>query len=416
MAIARIHGMLGPVPLVTALLTLVSGARADVVTDANARAAAIASTQRMTPVAVRTMALVQVSVFDAVQSISGRYPPWIATPKAAPGASVEAAVAAATRTALLALVPAERTAIEADYQAAVAALPEGPAKADGIAAGERAASAVLAARSGDRADAPDTYRPRTSPGVYVPTTLPAVPNWGRRKPWLLGSGDQLRPGPPPRLDSDTWRKDLAEITAVGGRNSSRRTPEQTAIARFWETTSPAVYWPVVRCVAIARGEDASESARLLAEAAVAMDDALIAVFDAKYAYEFWRPITAIRNAPPEVRDTGWEPLIETPMHPEYPCAHCIVSAAVGALLEAESGDGPSPALRTTSPTANDAERTWANPAEFVREVSEARILDGVHYRNSTEVGRAMGRKIGEMAAHRFPDSARASTSRGGAGK
>jgi hypothetical protein len=391
--------------VLAAWLMSAAGARADVVTDANTRAAEIASTVRATPIAVRTMALVQVSVHDAVQSVSGRYRPLIATSAATPGASVDAAVAAATRTALLALVPGERAAIEADYQAALAALPESAAKADGIAAGERAASAVLAARTGDGAETPGTYRPRATPGTYVPTTLPLLPNWGRRKPWLLSAGNQVRPGPPPRLDSDTWRRDLAEIASVGGRRSTRRTAEQTAIARFWETTSPTVYWPVVRSVATARGADASDTARLLAEAAVAMDDALIAVFDAKYAYEFWRPITAIRNAPADVGDPGWEPLIETPMHPEYPCAHCIVSAAVAAVLEASIGDGPSPPLRSTSPTAGGAERTWANPEEFVREVSEARICAGVHYRHSTEVGQAMGRRIGALAQGRFPEAA-----------
>jgi hypothetical protein len=167
-----------------------------------------------------------------------------------------------------------------------------------------------------------------------------------------------------------------------------------------------VYWPIVRSVATARAGDLSESARLLAEAAVAMDDAMIAVFDAKYAYEFWRPITAVRNAAPEAGGPGWEPLIETPMHPEYPCAHCIVSAAAAAVLEASIGAGSSPRLRSTSPTAGGAERTWANPAEFVREVSEARIAAGVHYRNSTEVGQAMGRQIGKLAERRFREAPR----------
>ncbi len=395
--------------LLAALLAVAGGARADVVTDANAKAAAIASTARATPVAVRTMALVQVSVFDAVVAITGRYHPLIATPAApaAPaGASDAAAVAAATRAVLLALMPAERVAIEADYQAALAPLPEGRAKADGIAVGEQAAAAVLAARAGDGADALVAYRPLTTPGVYVPTTLPLVPQWGGRKPWFMSAGNQFRPGPPPRLDSDTWRRDLAELVALGGRNSTRRTPEQTAIARFWETTSPAVYWPVVRGVATAGGRDASDTARLLAVAAVAMDDAMIAVFDAKYAYQLWRPITAIRNAPPDVRDPSWEPLIETPMHPEYPCAHCIVSAAVGVVLDASIGGGPSPTLATRSPTAGGAERTWASTAAFVKEIAEARIWAGVHYRNSTEVGDAMGRKIGALAQKSFPGATR----------
>jgi hypothetical protein len=399
--IPSVRSVLGHAWLLAAPMTFGSVAHADAVLDANARAAAIASTIRVTPIAVRTMALVQVSVYDAVTSISGGYSPLIGTAAAAPGASVDAAVAAATRAALLATVPAEKTAIEADYQAELSKVPEGAAKLDGIKAGESAASAVLAARSGDGADAPDAWRPRTAPGVYVPTTSPLLPQWGRRKPWVMAAGSSLRPAPPPRLDSDVWRRDLAEVAALGARNSTRRTAEQTAIARFWETSSPGIYWPVVRSVATASERTERDNARLLAEAAVAMDDALIAVFDAKYAYGFWRPITAIRNTQGSPGDSSWVPMIETPLHPEYPCAHCIVSAALGSVLEAEIGAGPSPTLRTTSPTAGGAERSWAKPAEFVREVSEARICDGVHYRNSTEVGQEMGRKIGELAERRF---------------
>lgn len=383
------------------LLTVACSAHADVVTEANLRAATLASTLKPTPVAVRAMALVQVSVFDAIVSIDGSQRPLIETPAAGKGASLEAAVAAATRTALLALVPAEATAIEADYQAALSKVPEGAARTEGIAAGEHAAAAVLAARASDGADARVSYRPRTTPGVYVPTTQPAVPQWGKRTPWLMSTGSQLRPAPPPALDSDRWRKDLTEVEALGGRQSTRRTAEQTAMARFWETTAPSVYWGVVRSVASARAAGPGENARVFAEVAMAMDDAMIAVFDAKYAYEFWRPVTAIRNAAPPLRDPDWEPLIETPVHPEYPCAHCIASAAVGAVLEAAIGKAQSPTLRTTSPTGVGAERTWATPEEFVNEVSEARICAGVHYRNSTEVGRAMGRRIGELAARRL---------------
>ena len=245
-------------------------------------------------------------------------------------------MAAATRTALLKLMPAQQAAIEADYQAALKPVPDGRAKTDGIVVGEQAAAAILAACADDGAVAPDTYRPHTTAGVYVPTLLPAVPHWGKRRPWVMASGDQFRPGPPPSLTSETWKRDFNEIKAIGAKNSTQRTPEQTAIARFWEATAPAVYWPVARSVATAPGRDVTDNARLLAVAAMAMDDALIAVFDAKYAYNFWRPITAIRNAEGDARDPGWTPFIDTPMHPEYPCAHCIVSASLGAVLQPRS--------------------------------------------------------------------------------
>jgi hypothetical protein len=388
--------------LAAAMLAWAPGACADVVTEANARAAEIASRHPATPVAVRTMAIVQVSVFEAVNAITGRYPPLRAHIAAAPGASVDAAVAAATHTALLKLMPAQQAAIEADYQAALRPLGDGRARTDGIAVGEQAAAAILASCANDGAVAPNTYRPYTTPGQYVPTVLPAVPHWGKRKPWVMVSADQFRPGPPPALTSDTWKRDIEEIKALGAKNSTRRTAEQTAIAKFWEATMPVVYWPVARAVADAPGRDVTENARLFAAAAMAMDDGLIAVFDAKYTYNFWRPITAIRNADGDTRDPGWTPFIDTPMHPEYPCAHCIVSASLGAVLAAEIGTGPVPRLSSASPTAAGAVRTWTSVRDFTQEVALARIYDGVHYRNSTEVGGAMGRKVGTLAASRLP--------------
>jgi hypothetical protein len=392
--------------LAAAMLAGALCAHADVVTDANAKAAEIASKHPATPPAVRTMAIVQVSVFEAVNAITGRYPAFRAKVTAAPGASVEAAVASATRTALLKLMPAQQAAIDADYQAALKLLANGRAKSDGIGVGEQAAAAILASCADDGSVAPNTYQPHTTAGVYVPTMFPAVPHWGKRKPWVMASADQFRPGPPPSLTSETWKRDYAEIKALGGKNSTQRTAEQTAIAQFWEATAPVVYWPVVRSVANAPGRDVADNARLLAVAAMAMDDGLIAVFDAKYTYNFWRPVTAIRNADGDARDPGWTPFIDTPMHPEYPCAHCIVSASLGAVLAAELGTGPVPTLSSTSYTAGGAVRTWGNVGDFVQEVAVARIYDGVHYRNSSEIGTAMGKAVGELAAKRLPKATR----------
>ena len=382
-------------------------ARADVVTDANAKAAEIASKLPATPPAVRVMAYVQVSVFEAVNAITGRYPPLMAKINAAQGASVDAAVAAATRTVLVKLMPpSHQAAIDADYDAALKLVPDGPAKTGGIAVGEQAAAGCLS-RVDEGLTVPDTYRPHTTAGVYVPTMLPAVPNWGKRKPWAMSAGSQFRPGPPPGLTSERWARDYNEIKALGAKNSTQRTPEQTAIAKFWEATAPTVYWPVVRSVAVAPGRDVTTNARLLAIAAMAMDDGLIAVFDAKYTYNFWRPVTAIRNGDADgndatERDPSWTPFIDTPMHPEYPCAHCIVSGSLGAVLRAELGGGPVPNLSAASYTAGGAVRTWKTVDDFVQEVAVARIYDGVHYRNSTEVGTAMGKQIGELAVKSFP--------------
>jgi len=399
-------GFLAAALLAAALLTAAPAAQADVVTEANGRAAEIASRHPATPISVRMMAIVQVSVFEAANAVTGRYPAQRVKLTAPPGASLEAAVAAASRSALLKLMPGQQVAIDADYQAALKPLPDGPAKTDGIAVGEQAAAAVLAACADDGAMAPNTYRPHTTPGVYVPTVFPAVPHWGKRRPWVMTSGQQFRPGPPPALTSEAWKRDLDEIKALGSKTSTKRTPEQTAIATFWEATAPVVYWPVARSIAEAPGRDATDNARLLAVAAMAMDDALIAVFDAKYTYNLWRPVTAIRNAEGDVRDPGWTPLIDTPMHPEYPCAHCIVSASLGAVLEAEIGSGPTPLLRSSSSTAGGAVRTWKTVGDFVQEVAVARIYDGVHYRTSTEVGTDMGKKVGALAVRSVPKPTR----------
>jgi hypothetical protein len=402
----RSFALLAALVLVTA-----TGAGADVVTDANARAAGVVSRLPAPPPTVRMMAIVQVSVFEAVNAITARYPKYRVAMTPAPAASVDAAVAAATRTALLKLLPAQQAAIEADYQALLAKVPDGPAKTAGIAVGEQAANATVAMCADDGFMAPDAYRPHGAAGVYVPTVIPAVAHWGKRRPWTMTRGDQFRPGPPPALTSETWARDYNEIKALGARSSAVRTAEQTAVAKFWEATQPSVYWPIARSVAAAPNREVTENARLLAVAAMAMDDALIAIFDAKYTYNFWRPVTAIRNGDNDgnsatERDAGWLPFIDTPMHPEYPCAHCVVSGALGAVLRAEIGSGPAPLLRSTSYTAGGAERTWTSVDAFTQEVALARILDGVHYRFSTEVGSDVGRKVGDQAVRSFPKPVR----------
>jgi len=380
-------------------------AQADAVTEWNLQAGVILAEARPNPpVANRIMALVQTAVFEAANGITGRYG---TNPKAqlAPGASVEAAVAAANRITLLRLLPAQRPSIEAAYEAALAKVPSGPARAEGVRVGEGAAEAVLARRLDDGAATPEAYRPATRPGAYVPTALPVVPQWAGRRPWLMASPDQFRPGPPPGLDGEAWARDFAEVKALGARTSATRSAEQAEIARFWEATLPSIFHGVVRSVASAPGRELTRNARLFAAVGQACDDAVIAVFDAKYHFGFWRPITAIRNGDQDgneatERDPSWTPFGDTPMHPEYPCAHCIVASAVATVLRAELGAGPTPTLTTTSPTAGGAARSWKSLDAFVQEVSEARICDGVHYRHSTEVGVAMGRQVGALAVAR----------------
>jgi hypothetical protein len=381
-------------------------ARADVITDWNDKACAITGKAGAGPGGHRMMAVVQVAVFEAVNSIEPRYAPYTEKIAAPQGASVDAAVAAANHATLLGLMPAEKAAIEAAYQSALAAIPEGASKADGVAVGEKAAAVILARAAKDGSTAADNYQPYTTAGRYVPTMIPALPAWGKRTPWVLDKTSQFRPGPPPELGSDTWERDLAEVRTVGGKEGSTRTAQQTDIARFWEETRPLVYHPILRSVANTPGRTVAQNARLYAAATMAMDDALIAVFDAKYAYNFWRPVTALRNDHTAGKtkisaDLGWSPLINTPMHPEYPCAHCVVSGSLGAVLNAELRGAPPPKLSSSSPTANGMVREWTSVADFMDEVRMARIYDGVHYRNSTEVGNDMGMKVGALVQQKF---------------
>jgi hypothetical protein len=217
----------------------------------------------------------------------------------------------------------------------------------------------------------------------------------------MTSGSQFRPGPPPALTSETWTRDINEIRELGGRDSKTRTAEQTTIARFWFAVGPLTYNPIVRQVAVAKHMDLLDSARLFALVSMAGFDAQVAVFDAKYTYNLWRPMTAIRNADQTgnsatPRDAAWLPLGDTPMHPEYPCAHCIVSSAVVSTIQGAVGDDVGE-LSMTSATAPGVTRKWTRLRDYTDEISSARIYAGFHYRNSTVVGQEMGRKIGELA-------------------
>jgi hypothetical protein len=378
------------------MLAGVPVAGADVVTDANAKAAEITSKMPGTPPAVRAMAIVQVSVHDAVSAIAGRYPAFRAPVKAPAGASVDAAVLAATRTVLSKLVPAQQAAIDADFKALLNSVADGPAKTDGVTVGEQVATMVLAQCAEDGAMAPNTYRPYTAPGVYVPTMFPAVPHWGKRKTWVMTSADQFRPGPPPSVTSDTWKRDLEEIKALGARDGSKRTPEQTAIAKFWEATAPAVYWPVARSVASAPGRDVVENARLFAAAAVAMDDALVAVFDAKYAYNFWRPVTAIRalddTNPATTQDGAWLPYLTTPPYPDYPCGLTTNTGAASEVLERFFGTGDLPFTLTAG-----GETLSFTGMDHARAASiDARVHAGIHFRTGCRLGIQLGRQVGRF--------------------
>jgi hypothetical protein len=389
--------------LAAAMIGAAPSAFADVITDWNEKAVAFV-TPRMVPAAgQRVVAMMQVAMFDAVNSIERRYRPYLSQIPAAATASKEAAAAAAAGTVLVGLYPQD-----ADLKSALAAylatIPNGDAKSEGIKLGETVAAKILEARAKDGADAPDSYRYKTKPGVYVPTPITVSSTWGNVTPFALTSASQFRPEPPLALKSDQWATDYNEIKNLGNKTSTKRSARQTEDARFWLITGPQSTEPVVRQIVAAKKMSLVDSARFMALTSVAEADASVAVFDAKYRYEFWRPITAIRNGDQDdnattERDATWQPIDNTPMHPEYPCAHCIVSGAVASTIEAALGSADIPEVAMTSPTAPGVTHRWTNIRAYTDEVSHARIWAGFHYRFSVRVGQDMGRKIGQYVVN-----------------
>jgi hypothetical protein len=378
-------------------------AAADVVTEWGARGVAIGSEKQLPNAPfTRGLAIMHVAMFEAVNAIDRRHRPYRLDLAVDNAASKEAAATAAAHTVLISLFPDEKQKLDQALQASLGAIPDGDAKTKGVELGKTAATGVIALRADDGSNKRESYRPFTAPGVYVPTALPIESTSGAIKPWVMDKGSQFRPGPPPALNSQEWTRDVNEIGELGSLNSKTRTPEQTEIGRFWFLTGPRSYVPLVQQVAEAKKMDVVDCARLYALVSMATSDAFIAIFDAKYEYNLWRPITAIRNAdltsnPATLRDPTWLPLGVTPSHPEYPCAHCIVAAAVSEVLRSVAGNDVGE-LTLTSPLAPGTTRKWKRLEDYSNEVALARIYAGFHYRFSTEVAKTMGKSIGELTA------------------
>lgn len=376
-------------------------ARADVITDWNAKAEAISIEKRLPPPPnARGMAIMHVAIFEAVNAIEKRYSPYRLKLSAEKSLPKEAAAAAAGHAVLIALHPDKRAELDALLAVSVAKIPDNASKTKAMELGRQAATEILALRAKDGADRPESYRPLTVAGGYVPTTMPAGYTVGAITPWAMTSGAQFRPAPPPALTSMTWTNDVNEIRELGGRVSAKRTAEQTDIGRFWFVTGPQAWNPIVRQLAEQKKLDITDNARLFALVAMATSDAFIAVFDGKYHFNFWRPLTAVRNADlsennATPRDASWVPLGDTPMHPEYPCAHCITSGAAATVLQGFFGN-EIPEVSMTSATAPGVTRRWNRLSDYSDEVAMARIYAGFHYRFSTKAAQDMGRKIAEL--------------------
>ncbi|MER5297493.1 vanadium-dependent haloperoxidase [Streptomyces pharetrae] len=315
------------------------------------------------------------------------------------GAYQEAALAAAVHRALVALAPGRTEQLDAKLRTTLDAIPDGPAERRGAAAGRRQADLLLAAREGDGLDpasvnAPYPVRP-AAPGVWQPTPPAYAPatQYGNRlaEPFALASQRQFRLGPPPAPDSARYAADLAEVRAYGAADSTVRSPHQTETAAFWYGSSLTLYTEPLR-VALSRTEQGiAGQARLVALFHVALVDTQIATSDSKYAYERWRPVTAIRTGSVDP-DPEWTPLHNTPAHPDYPSGHTTYSGAAEAVLSTLAGPSTAP-FDLTSPTAPGVTRTYTTWKQLSDENVDARVLSGIHTRSADEAGITLGRNV-----------------------
>jgi hypothetical protein len=345
------------------------------------------------------MTIVQVAVHDAVNAITCDYRTYLSI-RCGPWGSPEAAAIGAAHRALAGLVPPAQVAALGEMRAQSLAA-RGLTGDPGVAFGEAVAQVILALRSIDgaaQAQFPYTAPGTGNPGVWVAVgpAPPALPGWKNVAPWVVRNLAAFRPDGPPPLRSRRWARDYNEIKDLGSSDSTTRTGEQTEIARFW-LADPAPLWNgVARQLIQARGLDQSSAARTLALMYLASADASIACWDAKYTFNFWRPITAIQNAdaddnPRTEADPAWTPLFPTPQHPEYLSGHSTNSSAMATVLKLLLGDDVP--IVATSPTNPGFERRWTSVSEGVDEVIEARIHSGIHFRTSDEDGAAVGRRV-----------------------
>src|SRR5262245_50924308 len=411
----RLAPMLTASALVALLVQPAKVARADVVTDWNVIAINATAVPPNSILQSRVLAIMHIAMHDAAQAIEQRHPPYavdLKTIKSPNGASVDAAIVTAAHATLSKLAPTQRATLDAALNTALAKIADGKAKAEGVEIGTQVAEKMLALRAQDKSDAQIAYSISSGLGRYQltpPNLLPAIlTQWGRVTPFLKGSMDIAVKGPP-ALSSPEFAKDFEEIKAIGARDSTTRTADQTAAAIFW-TVQTAVPWnAAARALAIAKGGSVSDNARLFAILAAASADSQIACFDAKYRHNFWRPVTAIRNAaelnnPALKADPNWEPLLVTPPQPDYPSAHACLSGAAEAVLRTYFASDDVK-VSVTFPLPFGVTRTYTRLSQMGQEVIDARVWGGIHFRTADVDGHALGFKIGEIATRDVAKSA-----------
>lgn len=358
-------------------------------------------------------AYVAIAVYDAVMAIEGGYEPF-AVEVEVDNASPQAAVAAAARRILAHYLPAQApTIIDPAYATSLATIPDGPAKTNGIAVGDSVAQLLIAQRSDDGFRAAVTYTPPNppSPGDWIPTapTPPIGTYLGLMEPFSLESADQFRPDGPPALSSRKWAREYNEVKEIGSSTSTTRTAEQTLAARFWAEPPVQQARGSFRKFVIDHELDIVDSSRFMAMISVVYADGLIACFDAKYHYAFWRPITAIRAGDTDgnagtVGDPAWSPLLPvTPNHPEYPSAHSCLTPPGGRVIASFLGTKK---IDLTIPSVTGlGDRHYARVSDLEYEVGNARIWGGIHYRSAVEDAIVIGKKtVKQVLADHFQKS------------
>ncbi|MBH8564606.1 phosphatase PAP2 family protein [Nostoc sp. CENA67] len=382
----------------------------NVVTDWNetaikvTQAAAVSATSQF-----RALAITHAAIFDAVNASDRRYTPYAVDIKAPSGTSIEAAAASAGYSVLTSLYPAQQTTLDAALTASLAKIPESQGKTDGINLGKQVATKIIALRSQDGWDAKVDYKPGTGPGVWQPTppTFAAAltPQIAKATPFTFKNIDQFQVPPPLALNSAPYAKEINEVKSIGGKNSKVRTADQTAAAIFWTVPTPLIWNAAARAAAIKKGIDILDSARLFALLNLAGTDGYIAGYGIKYKYNFWRPVTAIRNAdvagnPAISADPNWEPLLITPAHPDYISGHCVSSGAPERILQKFFGSDKVN-LSFTFPLNTGVTRSYTSFSQIGKEVGEARIWGGIHTRTADIQGEKLGYQVADYAFQNF---------------
>jgi hypothetical protein len=384
-----------------------SPTRADVVTDwNNAALDAIRAGNTAPPIASRSLAILHASIYDAVNGITRVYEPYLVQSAVSGSASREAAASAAAHDTLVSLFPAGASNFDALHVAILATIPNGPHKTAGIVWGQFVASQILAARANDGHDAVVPPPGGSGPGVWVPTP-PAfapylLPQWGFVVPFAMNSSSQFRPPGPPSLESQQYAADYEEVKELGAAVGSTRTEDQTEIALFWAdgagTETPPGHWnSIAQIISDARGNTLEENARLFALLNIAMADAAICAWDAKYTFDFWRPVTAIGFAEPEL---NWMSFIVTPPFPDYVSGHSNFSAAAATVLPLFFGTEDLP-FTTGSDFLPGVYRSFSTCTDAAEEAAASRIYGGIHFRSASEDGLQAGISIGEWTVTHY---------------